>query len=282
MTQYLKPWVIGGDGRYKWAVKCLRDSGIPVKTWGVPGEKNQMEHLEDALQDANLVLLSMKPFDRDVLTVGEESIEAGLLPKILGQDATLVAGSFPTDLEAWLQDQGVKCVSFLELESYLMKNAVVTAEGAVYLALDAMDRTLFGAKALVIGWGRIGRFLAQKLQALGANVTVAVRKTEQKTELELLGYSTEETKAYKKGLEGYDLIVNTVPKPVITPEQFARIDPACVVIELASLPGGFPGEHLGRVVMGQALPGKTAPRTAGENLTAAIYSCLAGEGRTLE
>lgn len=282
MTQYLNAWVIGGDGRYRWAVKCLRDSGIPVKTWGVPGEKNQAHHLSEALQEANLVLLSMKPFDRDVLTVGEESLDAGLLPKLLGMGATLVAGSFPTDLEAWLQDQGIKCVSFLELESYLLKNAAVTAEGAVYLALEAMDRTLFGAKALVIGWGRIGRFLAEKLRALGADVTVAVRKTEQKAELELLGFAVEDTGKYAKGLDEYDLVINTVPKQVVTSAQFETIKPECVVIELASLPGGFPREHLSRVIMGQALPGETAPRTAGENLTAAVFSCLSGEGRTLE
>lgn len=282
MTQYLNAWVIGGDGRYRWAVKCLRDSGIPVKTWGVPGEKNQTEHLTEALQDANLVLLPMKPFDRDVLTVGDEAVDAGLLPKILGQGAVLVAGSFPTDLEAWLQNQGVKCISFLELESYLLKNAAVTAEGGVYLALKAMERTVFGAKALVIGWGRIGKFLAEKLRGLGADVTVAVRKSAQRAELELLGYSAEETGVYEKGLGEYDVIFNTVPKQVVSPEQFETVGENCVVIELASLPGGFPQEHLSRVVMGQALPGKTAPRTAGENLTAAVLCCLNGEGRTLE
>ena len=34
--------------------------------------------------------------------------------------------------------------------------------------------------------------------------------------------------------------------------------------------------------MGQPLPGKTAPETAGKNLAEAVWSCLEGEGRTLE
>lgn len=282
MTRYLRAWVIGGDDRYTWAVKSLRDSGLNVKTWGVPGEENQTEHLVEALTGANLVLLPMKPFVKDALTVGKETVEAGLLPRILGEKATLVAGAFPEELEAWLQNQGVKCVSFLELESYLLRNAAVTAEGGVYLALHHMERTVFGSRALVIGGGRIGRFLAEKLRALGAEVTVSLRKTAQKAELELAGFQTEHTGRYDNGLAQYDLVINTVPKQIMNMEQFGMLSPDCVVIELASLPGGFPEEVQHRIVMGQALPGKTAPKTAGENLTSAVFSCLSGEGRTLE
>lgn len=282
VEEYLNAWVIGGDGRYKWAVKGFRDMGIPVKTWGVPGEKNQASHLEEALEEAKLVLLPMRPFVQGILSVDGEAVEAALLPKLLSGGATLVAGSFPTNLEAWFQDQGIKCVNFLELESYLLKNAAVTAEGAVFLALKHMERTLMGANVLVVGWGRIGRFLAEKLAALGANTTVAVRQTGQKTELELLGFQTVTTGVYEDGLGKYDLVINTVPKPVIDSERFKTIRQDCVLIELASRPGGFPQEYLDKVVMGQALPGKTAPRTAGENLVAAVLSCLDGEGRTLE
>ena len=63
-----------------------------------------------------------------------------------------------------------------------------------------------------------------------------------------------------------------------------QLDERCILLELASLPGGFPAEakELRNVVMGQALPGKTAPETAGKNLAEAVWSCLHGEGRTLE
>lgn len=282
VNEKLNAWVIGGDGRYPWAVKGFREKGIPVKTWGVPGEKNQREHLKDALEGANLVLLPMTPFEQGVLTVMGESVEAVLLPKLLEKEATLVAGSFPVKLEAWLQDQGIGCVNLLEQESYLLKNAAVTAEGAVFLALEHLKRTLMGAKVLVIGWGRIGKFLAKKLAALDAEVTVAVRQMGQKTELELLGYKAVTTGIYEDRFEEYDIIINTVPKPVLTVERLREVREDCVLIELASLPGGFPQEFLNRVIMGQALPGKTAPRTAGENLISAVLYCLEEEGRTLE
>lgn len=284
MKKYCRAWVIGGDGRYSWAAKSLRDGGLPVKCWGVPGLKNDADHLSEALQDADLVLLPMRPFEVEILTVDGEQVEAALLPKILAPGAVLTAGSFPVEVEAWLQSQGLRCVSLLELEPYLLANANTTAEGAVYLALKTLDKTLSGAKVLVIGWGRIGRFLAQKLRAMGANVTVSVRKSAQRAELELLGYDTERTGRYSKSLGDYDLIFNTSPRPIMTLEQGLTTRESCVFIELASLPGGFP-ERLRRerkIIMAQALPGKTAPRTAGNNLAEAVWECLSGEGRTLE
>ena len=69
---------------------------------------------------------------------------------------------------------------------------------------------------------------------------------------------------------------------MISGEQAERIGESCVLLELASKPGGFPAELEKRVVLGRALPGKTAPGTAGENLAEAVWSCLNGEGRTLE
>lgn len=284
MKRFVNAWVIGGDNRYTWAAKRLREDGIPVKCWGVPEMENQAERLEDALQGADLALLPMWPFQQEMLEVGAETIPAALLPGILAVHATLVAGQFPVETEAWLQRQGVHCVSYLEQEPYQLRNASVTAEGAVYLLLHHMKRTVQQADILVIGYGRIGRFLTRKLTALGANVTVAVRKSAQRTELSLLGVETVQTGVYENGLERYDAVVNTVPSPVIHDAQAKQITPGCVCIEVASAPGGFPEQMKrgGRVVMGNGLPGKTAPQTAGESLARAVWEGIEGEERTLE
>lgn len=257
---------------------------MPVKCWGVPGMENQAESLEAALENADIVLLPMKPFRDESLSVCGEEIHASVLPDLLAEDAVLVAGSFPVEVESWLQTSGVRCVSFLELEGYLLSNADITAEGGVYLLLHHLQRTLSGAKVLVIGYGRIGRFIAGKLRFLGANVTVSARRREQLAELNVRGYHTQRTGIYEDGLEGYDAVVNTVPGIIMTAEQGKSLKEDCVVLELASLPGGFPEEmkETRSIVMGQMLPGKTAPETAGKNLAEAVWSCLEGEGRTLE
>lgn len=284
MKKKVEAWVLGGDGRYAWAAGQLRRDGLLVKCWGVPGMENQAESLEAALTGADIVLLPMKPFVSEWLNICGEKICGTMLPYLLAAHAVLVAGSFPVEMESWLQTKGVRCVSFLELEGYLLSNAEITAEGAVYLLLHHLQRTLSGAKILVIGYGRIGRFLAGKLRFLGADVTVSARRNEQLAELKIRGYQTEMTGEYRNGLEDYDAVVNTVPSVIMTTQQAEMLKENCVLLELASLPGGFPQtvQETRNVVMAQALPGKTAPETAGKNLAEAVWSCLHGEGRTLE
>lgn len=284
MKKKLEAWVLGGDGRYAWAARQLRQDGLPVKCWGVPGMENQAESLEAALTGADIVLLPMKPFTSEWLNICGEKICGTMLPYLLAEHAVLVAGSFPVEMESWLQTKGVRCVSFLELEGYLLSNAEITAEGAVYLLLHHLQRTLSGAKILVIGYGRIGRFLAGKLRFLGADVTVSARRNEQLAELKIRGYQTETTGEYRNGLGNYDAVVNTVPSVIMTTQQAETLKENCMLLELASLPGGFTKavQETRNVVMAQALPGKTAPETAGKNLAEAVWSCLHGEGRTLE
>ncbi len=63
-------------------------------------------------------------------------------------------------------------------EELAVANAVPTAEGAIQIALEELPITLHGARALVIGYGRLGKALAQRLDGLGARVTVAARSWE--------------------------------------------------------------------------------------------------------
>lgn len=281
-TRLFRPWVVGGDRRYHWTVKKLRQQGLPVDTYGVSGFTDEAENLEAALKNADLLILPLLPFQGEDLVIGEERIEGALLPGILPKGATVIAGAIPDPLADWYQRSGIMCMTFLDLESYQMANAAVTAEGALELALEKMEGTLHGAKVLIIGWGRIGKFLGPKLKMLGADVTVSSRSTAHRTQAAYLGFRSEETGVYKHGLGEYDVIFNTVPAAVMTERQFDRIAPHTLAVELASLPGGYPQERAERVLIARGLPGKTAPKTAGEIVAEAVWACLGGEGRNME
>jgi len=275
----LRAWALGGDARYKAAVRALRESGLPVKTYAVPGMPDEAPSLEDALSGAELLILPFRACTEEHLQIGPERVELALLPQMLAPHAILVGGWFPDTAEQWLRANGIHCRSILEAERFQIRNAAVTAEAAVGEAMDAMTRTIFGADVLVIGWGRIGKQLSEKLHALGARVTVAARRETHRTEIETRGMRSEFTGEYRHGLD-YDLIVNTVPAPVLRKEQAERIEGDCVLMELASDPGGFPPGLPVRRCGG--LPGRRVPETAGENLAEAVWDCLTGEGRPLE
>ena len=271
--------VLGGDGRYAHAVRALRRQGLTVETWGVPEMPDSVPDPREAMGRADLLLLPLRAFSGERIPLGDRSLEGALLPEWMKQGACVAAGGFPPELENWYREQGLRCVSLLELEPFRMSSAAATADGAICLAMAHMGRTLDGAGVLVVGWGRIGRQLAWRLKALGAHVTIASRQ--EQWEPEHLGYQTDVTGRYGRGLDGYDLIVNTAPFPVMTPEQGAEIQKDCLCLDLASAPGGFPPELPG-VVTAPGLPAKLFPRTAGEDLARALIWAAWGEGRELE
>ena len=153
-------------------------------------------------------------------------------------------------------------------ESFLLRNAQATAEGALVEIITNYPRTVCGSRVLVTGCGRITRFLAPMLARLGANVTVAARKPTDRSwavsvGLEALSFP----KALRKAKE-FGIVINTVPAPVIDTKWIDALSPDALVIDLASLPGGVDMDACARrqikVIRALGLPGKYSPETAAE------------------
>ncbi len=152
-------------------------------------------------------------------------------------------------------------------EAVQLINAAITAEGAVAAAVGSMDRTLLGSRVLILGGGRISRALAPRLRALGAAVTVYARRPEERAAA--LGTGCEVLSRLPAQPEGWDLLFNTVPSPILDKA------PDCPAIELASAPGGF--RDPGGVIPAGGLPGLTAPFSAAEALLEPIRAILREE-----
>ena len=162
---------------------------------------------------------------------------------------------------------GLRIRDYYDREEVRVRNADITAEGALALGLEALDRTLLGTRVLVLGGGRIAQALARRLRALGAEVTVYARRSEQRAAAEGLGCRTLASLPEKPA--GFHLVYNTVPAPLLPGK------PDCPAVELASAPGGF--RDPAGVIPGRGLPGKTAPRSAAEALLEAVESILREE-----
>ena len=92
------------------------------------------------------------------------------------------------------------------------------------------------------------------------------------------GYGAEQIGGLDGWLCGYDLVVNTVPAPVLGETELKDLRPDCLIIDLASKPGGVDrkaADRLGRqVIWALSLPGKVAPVTAGGAIRSTIYNML--------
>jgi len=156
--------------------------------------------------------------------------------------------------------------------------AVPTAEGAIFLAMERRDATLWRSKVLVVGWGRIGRVLAPRLAALGAEVAVSARRPGDLAEIAAAGMMPVPTENPAAWPEGTEILFNTVPAPVVTEDALRRLAPGALVLDLASDPGGTDfsaAQGLGvHATLEPGLPGRMAPCTAAAAIRDTVYHIL--------
>ena len=182
------------------------------------------------------------------------------------------------DTRALAQARGLTIHDYFAREELAVANAVPTAEGAVQLAMEHLPITIHGSRVLVLGFGRVGRITAQRFAALGARVSVAARKYDQLAWAQAMGFDPQPLSHLAGWLCGYDLVVNTIPAPVLTRRELEDLKPDCLILDLASKPGGVDQTAAGElglaVIWALALPGKVAPVTAGAAIQTAIYNML--------
>lgn len=160
-------------------------------------------------------------------------------------------------------------------------NNVPTCEGAIQLAMEQTEYTLQGAACLVVGYGRIGTLLARKLQALGANVTVSARSARDFARIEANGLPTLDTCHLVGHLEKFQLIFNTVPAPIFGTAELSSLMPDCLIIDLASMPGGLDADAKlptsCRLLHALSLPGRVAPLSAARAIHDTVMTILQEE-----
>ena len=262
--------ILGGDRRQTILAGLLASRGYQVAYRGVPGLPDTHESLADSIRFARILLLPMPALDKGLIRGTDIPLQAVL---DAARPGTILLGG---RLGCVPQKDGLSILDYAEDEALAVGNAVPTAEAAICLALQKLERTLRGSRVLVIGYGRIGRALALRLHLLGAEVTVATRSAAHRAECQGMGMVAEETGHYAAPLSGYDCIFNTVPCPVLNAAQLRSVRPDCPILDLASLPGGLspactPGENYRPAL---ALPGKFFPITAAELLCETIIRCL--------
>lgn len=179
---------------------------------------------------------------------------------MLPKDIAIIGGNFTDSVFANYQT-----IDLLQFDDYLAQNAAITAHCAVKIALSMLPRTLSDCPVLVIGWGRIGKCLAQLLRGMGAQVTVAARKSSDRAIIRALGFHAAAVPLTEK--LSCRAIFNTVPTPISLP-ILGKED--CLKIELASS-DGLTGND---IVIARGLPGKEAPESSGQLIAQTIHQIL--------
>lgn len=276
--------VVGGDRRsVLLSIRLARD-GHKVYTYaleraGLPPDVPKSGCLQGCIYGADCVILPVPAEKGGFIHApfAAEPLETGWFADALWPGQLLCGGKLSDPLRSASLAAGAVPEDILERESFAHGNAALTAEGAVGLIISESEKSIYRGKALILGFGRLGKLLALRLAALGAEVSIAARSAAARAEAGVFGLEALDFRELDGRLGAYDFIVNTVPWRVLTEKLLCGASDA-LLIELASAPGGFDrvlAENLGlRVIAAPGLPGTSAPVAAAELIRESIFEIL--------
>ena len=287
--------ILGGDSRQLSLASYLAKEGISTRAYGLPKKdlSANIEYFEDwkeAIKGACAILLPL-PVSSDSkhlyapLYDTAEPLALTDLFEVAKNGALIAGGKFSPTVKDAAAKLGVPLYDYFEREDLQTKNALPTAEGAIFILMREIPRTVSGLSVAVTGFGRVAKALVHLLLAMGASVTVAARKEADIKAASALGCKTvhlTSTEALKALSTGQCAIFNTVPHWLFSQEILCEMSPETLIVDLASAPGGVDvnaaATHGIRVIWALSLPGKYAPVTAGEIIAQSMLSHLREEG----
>ncbi|MGL5435293.1 MAG: NAD(P)-dependent oxidoreductase [Lachnospiraceae bacterium] len=220
-----------------------------------------------------------KPVDYIVLPIrGLELTDSANWLGRLDKRTKILAGKIDADFTAQCENHQIELFSYTDRTGFKIANAVPTAEGAMKLYMELSKQTIADMRMLVLGFGHCGKALAVRLKALGADVTVFARSSEDRIYGKTMGLDMREYKQLPKLVRQKTCIFNTVPYRILDASILKYMPKSSIIIDLASIPGGTDFELCEKLqlngVHALSLPGRFFPKTAGKILADTIVNMI--------
>lgn len=281
--------ILGGDLRIVNLAKMLAKDGYNVYTYGlekaVLSEDNiiRCKALAELSERCN-VIISAIPFSKDGIYINSQfsNLEITVeetLQKL--RDKKLIAGAISDKIKSLANENKIDITDLMQIESFTIMNIIPTVEGAIQVAMENTEFTIHNSNCLVLGFGRIGKLLCERLKGLGANVYCMARKEKDLAWIKTLGYNEICIYNLENNLDNKDIIFNTVPSIILDDSKLKVLkekSAKCAIIELASKPGGVDLEEAKKygtkIINAQGLPGKVAPNSAAKYIKETLEKIL--------
>ncbi|WP_335583213.1 dipicolinate synthase subunit DpsA [Ferroacidibacillus organovorans] len=268
---------LGGDARMIEVARCV--SELDASTVMVGFEKADVSFpdsvkvafSEEVLKDADVIVFPVAGIDDEGRVPAQFAEQPIMMTEdhfaVINKKTQLFTGIARPRFGALAKRHGLALVRLMELDEVAILNSIPTAEGAIALAMEHTEITLHGSACTVLGLGRCGVTLARVLAGMGAAVTVCARKPSDLARIREMGLTAIPLEHLGDAIASSDVVFNTIPAMILTSDILARAARFCVIIDLASAPGGtdfrFAEKRGIKAMLAPSLPGIVAPKTAG-------------------
>ncbi len=276
--------ILGGDNRSLYLGEYLEKQHYRVCYYAF-NQADCYENLSDAINEADFIILPL-PLTRDRLTLNtplyDGTVTLGDIYALSVSDKMFFGGQMSKSFCEELEARGAMWCDYLLLDELAIYNAIPTAEGVVKVLIEELPITIHGMKCAVTGYGRVGKILAQTLKALGAEVTIFARKQKDFADAFAKNITARDFQELTSDYHDFDALINTVPQRILGDKELDNINPECVLVEIASAPFGIDfqsaKERAFNVIKAGSLPGKVAPKSAGEIIGRSILPIIRARG----
>ncbi|WP_078554591.1 dipicolinic acid synthetase subunit A [Bacillus alkalicellulosilyticus] len=280
--------IIGGDARQLEIIRKLSTLDAKISMVGfeqlddgfVGATKEQLDNIDFSTVDVILLPVSGTNQKGEVETIFSNetvTITTELLQKTK-KNCQIYTGISNDYLTSCAKEADRKLVKLLERDDIAIYNSIPTVEGTVMMAIQHTDITIHSSNIVVLGFGRVGMSVARTFDALGANVKVGARETKHIARITEMGFTPFDTSNIVNEVSDVDIVINTIPAPVISADVIANMPANALIIDLASKPGGTDfryAEKRGiKALLAPGLPGIVAPKTAGQILAKVLAQLL--------
>jgi dipicolinate synthase subunit A len=280
--------VIGGDLRLVYLTILLSKENYQIKVFGLDKEENALKKsefsnnikicnsLSEAIFENDLVITSI-PFSKDDIYLNMPLSDSKItikefINKI--ENKKIIAGGIKENINELAKNKNAQIIDLMKLEDLAINNTIATAEGTIKIAIEETEKTIFNSNVLILGFGRVGKVVAERFDGLKANVYCEARKKEDLAWINTLGYYAIHLDKMCESLSKFDIIVNTIPAKILKENELKNIKKDCLIIDLASIPGGVDFEKAKeyeiKTIHALGVPGNVAPYTSAEFIKKAI------------
>ncbi|MBB6452871.1 dipicolinate synthase subunit A [Salirhabdus euzebyi] len=283
--------VLGGDARQLQIIKKLCDADATLYLVGfeeldeeIPGAiKTEMDDIPTGELDA--VILPVPGTDQEGYLDSHFSNYSPQLTKEwvqkLNRSCTIFTGITRDYLTDLCEESNLQLVPLFNRDDVAIYNSIPTVEGTVMMAIQYTDFTIHNSNVVTLGFGRTGKTVARIFQALGANVKVGARRQSDLARIFEMGFEPFHINDLSDHVEECDILINTVPHPIVNVKVIQNMQLHSIIIDLASKPGGTDFRYAKRrgikAILAPGLPGMVAPKTAGDILASVISQILLEE-----
>ena len=288
--------VLGGDLRNVKLAGMLADDGNKVYSFGQErsdevlddGRIEKCSSLKQALEKSQVIIAPV-PFSGNSENINTPfSDEKIMINELLknNKGKIFISGSIKDDIKKRLDENYMQVVDIMKRDDLAILNTIATAEGTIEVAIKNTDKILQGSRVLVLGFGRVGKIVANKFSKLSAIVTCAARKVSDLAWIKAYGYNSLNINDMLYDLNEFDIIINTVPQTIIKERELKHMDSEVLLIDLASTPGGIDGKiaaNMGlKFIWALALPGRIAPSSSAKFIKDTVYNILEERSKNVE